>query len=117
MTIPPQIPKLVALAKLINVWCVYGPSFLPTVLPSPKDTLIQGVFKAAPRATYHFTMCNPPFFGNMMEAQGIMSRTMDRPEPKSVSTASEVEMIYEGGEVDFVKRMIVESLKLREQIV
>ena len=63
-------------------------------------------------------MCNPPFFGNIMEAQGIMSRTLDRPDPKSISTASEVEMVYEnGGEVDFVKRMIVESLQLREQVL
>ncbi|XP_072048022.1 RNA N(6)-adenosine-methyltransferase mettl16-like [Amphiura filiformis] len=89
------------------------------VLAPPKDTLIQGIFKAVPQSLYHFTMCNPPFFGNMLEAQGIMSsRSMSRPEPKSVSTASEVEMIYEeGGEVDFVKRMIAESRQLREQVV
>lgn len=67
---------------------------------------------------FHFTMCNPPFFGNVLEAQGVLSsRSCKRSEPSSVSTADEVEMIVEGGEVDFVKRMIQESQQVSKRVV
>ncbi|XP_038055950.1 RNA N6-adenosine-methyltransferase mettl16-like [Patiria miniata] len=89
------------------------------VIEAEPDDMLHGIVKAAPRSLYHFSMCNPPFFGNLLEAQGIMtSRTVDRSEPISVSTAAEAEMIWgEGGEVDFVGRMIRDSLQLREQVV
>ncbi|PIK50902.1 putative methyltransferase-like protein 16 [Apostichopus japonicus] len=67
---------------------------------------------------FHFTMCNPPFFGNLLEAQGFMSsRSCDRPEPSSVSTADEGEMIVEGGEVEFVKKMISESCQVADRVL
>ena len=89
------------------------------VLEVSPDVMLCGIFKMAPRPLYHFTMCNPPFFGNIMEAQGIMtSRNVSRREPSSVSTAAECEMVWEeGGEVDFISRMITDSLQLREQVV
>ncbi|KAJ8044016.1 U6 small nuclear RNA (adenine-(43)-N(6))-methyltransferase [Holothuria leucospilota] len=63
-------------------------------------------------------MCNPPFFGNVLEAQGMLSsRSCKRSEPSSVSTADEVEMIVEGGEVDFIKRMIQESQQVSQRVV
>ncbi|XP_022096302.1 methyltransferase-like protein 16 [Acanthaster planci] len=89
------------------------------VLEAKPDDMLCGIVKAAPRGLYHFTMCNPPFFGNLLEAQGIMAaRSADRSEPSSVSTAAEGEMIWdEGGEVDFIGRMIADSLQLRQQVV
>ncbi|XP_033119340.1 RNA N6-adenosine-methyltransferase mettl16-like [Anneissia japonica] len=87
------------------------------VYEAAENTMLLEIVADNPRTSYHFTMCNPPFFGNMLEAQGIMSRTMERAEPKSVCTASEIECIADGGEVEFVKRMIQDSLKLRQKIL
>lgn len=60
---------------------------------------------------YDFLMCNPPFFTDALEHQGVkMTRTSDRSSANSINTAADVESIYgEGGEVGFVKRMIEES--------
>ena len=67
--------------------------------------------------TYDFCMCNPPFYTDHLEAQGITSsRSDNRPEPHSVSTASEIESISWGGEVKFVTKMIEESLILKNKI-
>ncbi|XP_062617286.1 RNA N6-adenosine-methyltransferase mettl16-like [Saccostrea cucullata] len=66
---------------------------------------------------YDFCMCNPPFFADHMEAQAITSsRTDDRAEPTSVNTASVGESITEGGEVEFIRKIIVESVKLQDRI-
>ncbi len=67
--------------------------------------------------TFAFCMCNPPFFGSNLEAWGMtQSRTEDRPEPRSVSTASPTESIVAGGEVLFIKDMIDESMELKDKI-
>ena len=60
---------------------------------------------------YDFLMCNPPFYTDVMECQGITNtRKADRPSANSVNTAADVESIYSGGgEIEFVKRMIDES--------
>ncbi|KAK3589134.1 hypothetical protein CHS0354_017101 [Potamilus streckersoni] len=66
---------------------------------------------------YDFSMCNPPFFSDHLEAQGISSsRSDDRPEPRSLSTASEGESIAWGGEISFVIKMIEESFQLNTKI-
>lgn len=67
--------------------------------------------------TYDFCMCNPPFFSDHLEAQGITnSRSDQRPEPHSVNTASSTESVAFGGEVEFVKKMIHESTKLKDKV-
>ena len=60
---------------------------------------------------YDFLMCNPPFFTDTSDSQGLThSRTTDRPSANSINTAADIESIYDqGGEVEFVKRMINES--------
>jgi 23S rRNA A1618 N6-methylase RlmF len=60
---------------------------------------------------YDFLMCNPPFYSDTFECQGLThTRKSDRPSANSVNTAAGVESIYDqGGEVEFVKRMIDES--------
>ena len=66
---------------------------------------------------FDFCMCNPPFFADHMEAQGLVTtRSDDRSEAGSVSTASPQECIVAGGEVAFVRQMIEESSVLREKI-
>lgn len=60
---------------------------------------------------YDFLMCNPPFFTDLSDSQGLtQTRNADRPPANSINTAAGVESIYDqGGEVEFVKRMINES--------
>lgn len=66
---------------------------------------------------FDFCMCNPPFFADHMEAQAITkTRSLDRPEAKSVSTASPQECIATGGEVGFIRQMIEESVLLQDKI-
>ncbi|OWF46567.1 Methyltransferase-like protein 16 [Mizuhopecten yessoensis] len=67
--------------------------------------------------TFDFCMCNPPFFADHVEAQAVAkSRNYSRTDPKSVCTASFTESIVEGGEVNFVKRMIKDSMELGTKI-
>lgn len=60
---------------------------------------------------YDFLMCNPPFYSDTYECQGITNtRKSDRSSANSINTAADIESIYDqGGEVEFVKRMINES--------
>ena len=65
---------------------------------------------------YDFTMCNPPFFADKSEIVGNRSRTGNRPQPSSVCTGTESEIVTSGGEVAFVGRMIDDSLRLGSRI-
>lgn len=66
---------------------------------------------------FDFCMCNPPFFADHMEAQAITSsRSDDRAEPSSINTASVGESITEGGEAEFIKKIIVESVDFQGKI-
>ena len=62
---------------------------------------------------YDFCMCNPPFYGSNLEAWGWLTTRKDaknpRAEPTSVSTASPIEGITPGGEIQFVRERIIES--------
>ncbi|CAG2201091.1 METT10D [Mytilus edulis] len=81
-----------------------------------KDVVLLDVLETS-AATYTFCMCNPPFFMDNLEAQGITNtRSDDRPEPHSVNTASPTESVAFGGEVEFVKKMIHESLELKTKV-
>ena len=66
--------------------------------------------------TYAFCMCNPPFFANNLEAWGLTSRSDDRPEPKGINTAAPGESVAPGGEVEFVRKMIQDSVKLGHRV-
>lgn len=67
--------------------------------------------------SFDFCMCNPPFFGSNLEAWGMLtSRSESRPEPLSANTASPQESVVPGGEVQFVKQMISDSLVLKNRI-
>ncbi|KAF3892105.1 U6 small nuclear RNA (adenine-(43)-N(6))-methyltransferase [Trichophyton interdigitale] len=61
-----------------------------------------------------FTMCNPPFYESHEEMKQLAEEKQN--EPLSVCTGAETEMITPGGEVAFVKKMIQESLHLREAV-
>lgn len=70
---------------------------------------------------YDFCMCNPPFYGSNLEAWGWLTTRKDaekpRAEPTSVSTASPIEGITPGGEIQFVRdRIIDSSVELRSRV-
>ncbi|XP_013772415.1 methyltransferase-like protein 16 [Limulus polyphemus] len=66
---------------------------------------------------FDFCFCNPPFFRDQWEANPEgKSRTPNRPPPISANSASDVEKVTEGGEVEFVRKMIQDSLALGTQV-
>ncbi|XP_065893555.1 RNA N6-adenosine-methyltransferase mettl16-like isoform X2 [Dysidea avara] len=62
------------------------------------------------KTSYDFCMCNPPFFKDTMERDGVNKKHQVE------LSGADHEVITEGGEVQFVKRIISDSLKLRSKI-
>ena len=58
---------------------------------------------------YDFTMCNPPFFNTEVEA-------WSEKHASASNSANATERVYPGGEVYFVRKMIIESVKLKDKI-
>lgn len=84
---------------------------------STEDILIAPLESFTINSKFDFCMCNPPFFADHVEAQALTTtRSVDRPEAGSVSTASPQESIVHGGEVGFIRQMIEESAVLRDKI-
>ncbi|XP_073523892.1 RNA N(6)-adenosine-methyltransferase METTL16 isoform X2 [Phyllobates terribilis] len=86
------------------------------VVKVPQKTLLMDALKEESGIIYDFCMCNPPFFANQMEAQGVNSRNPRRPPPSSVNTGGITEIMAEGGELEFVKRIIHDSLQLKKRL-
>ncbi|KAI4868023.1 hypothetical protein F4820DRAFT_172294 [Hypoxylon rubiginosum] len=62
-----------------------------------------------------FVMTNPPFYASAAELADL-ARQKARP-PSGACTGAPVEMVYaDGGEVGFVRRLVDESLVLRERV-
>ncbi|ELR22561.1 uncharacterized protein ACA1_142640 [Acanthamoeba castellanii str. Neff] len=72
---------------------------------SRPDDLLLGALR--PGEELAFSMCNPPFFAHLEEACQ---------NPRTVCTGTPNELVTAGGEVQFVERMINESLVLRHTI-
>ncbi|MEE6468783.1 hypothetical protein FKM82_008379 [Ascaphus truei] len=86
------------------------------VVKVPQKTLLMDALKEESEIIYDFCMCNPPFFANQLEAQGVNSRNPRRPPPSSVNTGGVTEIMAEGGELEFVKRIIHDSLQLKKRL-
>ncbi|KAG8450715.1 hypothetical protein GDO86_003114 [Hymenochirus boettgeri] len=86
------------------------------VVKVPQKTLLMDALKEESEIIYDFCMCNPPFFANQLEAKGVNSRNAHRPPPSSINTGGITEIMAEGGELEFVKRIIHDSLQLKERI-
>ncbi|XP_069768247.1 RNA N6-adenosine-methyltransferase mettl16 [Narcine bancroftii] len=91
-------------------------SDLIKVVKVPQKTLLMDALKEESEIIYDFCMCNPPFFANQMEAQGVNSRNPSRPPPSSINTGGITEIMAEGGELEFVKRIIHDSLQLKKRL-
>ncbi|KAJ3323915.1 Methyltransferase-like protein 16 [Boothiomyces sp. JEL0866] len=63
--------------------------------------------KIIPKGTFDFLMCNPPFYKDDLHIHE--SKKVKLQNPSGECTGSRTEMITEGGEFKFVKRMIKES--------
>ncbi|XP_045054912.2 RNA N(6)-adenosine-methyltransferase METTL16 isoform X2 [Desmodus rotundus] len=86
------------------------------VVKVPQKTLLMDALKEESEIVYDFCMCNPPFFANQLEAKGVNSRNPRRPPPSSVNTGGITEIMAEGGELEFVKRIIHDSLQLKKRL-
>ncbi|RYP37041.1 hypothetical protein DL767_003104 [Monosporascus sp. MG133] len=64
--------------------------------------------------TIDFVMVNPPFYASESELLDL-ARQKSRP-PHSACTGAPIEMVCEGGEVGFVRRIIDESLILKRRV-
>ncbi|CAN9511617.1 unnamed protein product [Ophioblennius macclurei] len=91
-------------------------SELIRVVKVPQKTLLMDALKEETETVYDFCMCNPPFFANQLEAKGVNSRNSRRPPPSSVNTGGVTEIMAEGGELEFVKRIIHDSLQLKKRL-
>lgn len=91
-------------------------SDLVKVVKVPQKTLLMDALKEETEIVYDFCMCNPPFFANQLEAKGVNSRNSRRPPPSSVNTGGVTEIMAEGGELEFVKRIIHDSLQLKRRL-
>ncbi|KAI5626727.1 U6 small nuclear RNA (adenine-(43)-N(6))-methyltransferase, partial [Silurus asotus] len=85
------------------------------VVKVPQKTLLMDALKEE-SIVYDFCMCNPPFFANQLEAKGVNSRNSRRPPPSSVNTGGVTEIMAEGGELEFVKRIIHDSVQLKRRL-
>uniref|UniRef100_A0A3B1J4G4 U6 small nuclear RNA (adenine-(43)-N(6))-methyltransferase n=1 Tax=Astyanax mexicanus TaxID=7994 RepID=A0A3B1J4G4_ASTMX len=85
------------------------------VVKVPQKTLLMDALKEE-SIVYDFCMCNPPFFANQLEAKGVNSRNSRRPPPSSINTGGVTEIMAEGGELEFVKRIIHDSLQLKKRL-
>ncbi|KAI8850542.1 hypothetical protein BC829DRAFT_388973 [Chytridium lagenaria] len=76
------------------------------------DTIFPSTLFA--QYSYDFCMCNPPFYANTEDLmQGY--KTKDN-QPTTVCTGSEQEMVTEGGEISFIKRIVKESQLISQSI-
>lgn len=73
------------------------------------SSIIDYLFTENETIYYDFCMCNPPFYSTMMELWE--SRSPARPPPKNGFTGSPQELITEGGELEFCRKLIAESKK------
>ncbi|KAF8985677.1 hypothetical protein BGZ46_002760 [Entomortierella lignicola] len=63
---------------------------------------------------YHFCMCNPPFYEDENEIKESFEAKIEL--PSAICKGTSNEMMTVGGEVQFVKQMIDESLQLQTRI-
>ena len=73
-----------------------------------KGDILNDLFtNEEPSETFDFCMCNPPFFDSESDVS-IQRHSSNQSEATECETA--------GGEVHFVRAMILESLKIKEKI-
>ena len=79
------------------------------------DSFLQVPLQDEENKEFDFCMCNPPFFISDFEASHGTARNDKRPQPSGVCTGTETETVTGGGEMEFVKGIIKDSLTMKEQ--
>ncbi|GLV35024.1 uncharacterized protein CBL_09504 [Carabus blaptoides fortunei] len=79
------------------------------------ETLLKNILE--PHKMYDFCMCNPPFFSSTSELDPEnKSRTERRAMPRNAPSGMIGEVVVPGGEVEFIKTLIMESVELKTQV-
>lgn len=94
-----------ALDTQITVKRVYTDRLLREPL---EDEPAPNAFGEQKEGVVHFSMCNPPFFDDMSEADT---------NPETCCMGSSNEMVFPGGEVAFITNMIEDSLVLKSRVL
>ncbi|KAJ3525899.1 hypothetical protein NM688_g8333 [Phlebia brevispora] len=79
------------------------------IFPSPQERFDREALGNVP-SHFAFTMCNPPFYGSHEEV--LESAEAKEYGPNAVCTGADNEMVTPGGEVEFVRKMVLQSLQL-----
>lgn len=92
-----------------------------TVLPGSKDNMFSQLLLGSLKdVKVHFIMTNPPFFSDeyndSFEADHKKESNLSNFHSRKVCSSSTNEAVVEGGELAFVKRIINESLEVKERI-
>lgn len=91
---------------------------IQVVYKANMETIFDGLIDK--EGEYDFVVCNPPFFKDESENEGVSSvirKPEKRPGPSSVNTQRLHEAVFlDGGEVGFVKRIIDESIQIGPRI-
>ncbi|CAK1580343.1 unnamed protein product [Parnassius mnemosyne] len=78
-------------------------------------SLIEHLFLDDDGLRVDFCMCNPPFYSSFQDL--YESRSPARPPPKNAFTGSPQELITEGGELEFCRKLIKESEAFKNNIL
>ncbi|KAI5637238.1 U6 small nuclear RNA (adenine-(43)-N(6))-methyltransferase [Phthorimaea operculella] len=78
-------------------------------------TLLEYLFSEDGIEAFDFCMCNPPFYSTVQEL--CESRSPARLPPKNGFTGSPQELITEGGELAFCRKMIKESQVYKDKVL
>uniref|UniRef100_T1GB02 U6 snRNA m(6)A methyltransferase n=1 Tax=Megaselia scalaris TaxID=36166 RepID=T1GB02_MEGSC len=82
-------------------------------LQSDKNVIFKEYFEKKPSKKFKFCMCNPPYFENIGRLP--MNRKRRR-EAKNEPTGNLNELAFQGGEVEFIKKIINESCEFKDHI-
>jgi len=102
-----EIDNLSHQAALHNISQNDLSSRIRVVKTDENDPILLPLFRDE-ETMYSFTMCNPPFYGSSDEVE--RSAEGKAFEPNGVCTGSDNEMIVNGGEGAFVRRIVDESV-------
>lgn len=80
------------------------------VIKVDKDKILQGTIED--NETFHFVMCNPPFF----ETEESSDKVIKQQPPRNAPTGNLKELSIEGGEKSFITKMMEESIQIGEKI-
>lgn len=82
-------------------------------LQSDRNVIFKELFQKDNSKKYNFCMCNPPYFEN--NGKLPMNRKRRR-EAKNEPSGNSTELVFEGGEVEFIKKIIKESVEFKDRV-